>query len=135
STNAHSAAVACQWSSRMAPGPSPILTPAIPLEIGNCLTVASLAVFWPLTRPFDFSKANLKVGSSLSDRSGSGTLFMKLASPASTRSAPTKAAVIPAAIAAVPVKKSRRWKDIGSPFLEHGQENLPHPFARAVPQG
>ncbi len=41
-TNAHSAAVACQCSSRMAPGSSFIDTPAIPLEIGNCLTVASL---------------------------------------------------------------------------------------------
>ena len=41
-TNAHSAAVACQCSSRMAPGSSFIETPAIPLEIGNCSTVASL---------------------------------------------------------------------------------------------
>ncbi len=41
-TNAHSAAVACQCSSRIAPGSSFIETPAIPLEIGSCLTVASL---------------------------------------------------------------------------------------------
>jgi hypothetical protein len=41
-TSAHSAAVACQGSSRMAHGSSRIETPAIPLEIGNCLTVASL---------------------------------------------------------------------------------------------
>ena len=41
-TKAHSAAVACQCSSRMAPGSSLIETPAMPLEIGNCLTVASL---------------------------------------------------------------------------------------------
>ena len=42
STKAHSAAVACQCSSRMAPGSSRIDTPAMPLEIGNCRTVASL---------------------------------------------------------------------------------------------
>ena len=41
-TNAHSAAVACQWSSRITPGSSRIDTPAIPFEIGNCSTVASL---------------------------------------------------------------------------------------------
>ena len=47
-TNAHSAAVACQCSSRMAPGSSLIETPAIPLEIGNCLTVASLPELLPI---------------------------------------------------------------------------------------
>ena len=41
-TNAHSAAVACQCNSRMAPGSIFIDTPAMPLEIGNCSTVASL---------------------------------------------------------------------------------------------
>src|SRR5437016_2616298 len=70
STKAHSAAVACQWSSRMAPGSSPMDTPEIPLEIGNCSTVASFAVLLPMALPFDFSRANLKVGSSFPDRSG-----------------------------------------------------------------
>ena len=37
------------------------------MEIGNCLTVASLAVLLPTTFAFDFSRANLKVGSSLPD--------------------------------------------------------------------
>ena len=41
-TNAHSAAVACQCSSRMVPGSSRIETPAMPLEMGSCSTVASL---------------------------------------------------------------------------------------------
>src|SRR6478736_8478814 len=82
STNAHSAAVACQCNSRIAPGSSFIDTPAIPFEIGNCVTVASLPKLLPITLPSDFSSANLKVGNSLPDRSGSGTLFMKLGSPA-----------------------------------------------------
>src|SRR5260370_42471284 len=56
---------------------------------------ASLMNNGPLTRPFDFSKANLKVGSSLSDRGGAGTWFMKSASPAPPRPAPPSAAVIP----------------------------------------
>ena len=41
-TKAHSAAVACQCSSRMTPGSMRIETPASPLEIGSCTTVASL---------------------------------------------------------------------------------------------
>ena len=41
-TNAHSAAVACQWSSRMTPGCMRIETPASAFEIGNWTTVASL---------------------------------------------------------------------------------------------
>jgi hypothetical protein len=40
--NAHSAAVACQCSSRIAPCSIRIDTPAIPLEIGSWATVASL---------------------------------------------------------------------------------------------
>jgi hypothetical protein len=47
-------------------------------------------------------------------RSGSGTLFMKLESPASAKLAPTCPAVAPAAIATAPVRKSLRWTlDIG----------------------
>ena len=41
-TKAHSAAVACQCSSRITPGSMRIDTPARPLEIGSCATVASL---------------------------------------------------------------------------------------------
>ena len=118
-TNAHSAAVACQWSSRMAPGSSFIETPAIPLEIGNCSTVASLPKLPPITLPSDFSSSNLKVGNSLPASSGSGTLFMKLGSPASARLVPTRVAVVAAANAAAPVRKSRRWKlDMGSPLVQ-----------------
>ena len=43
STNAHSAAVACQCNSRIAPGSSFIDTPAIPFEIGNCVDGGLLA--------------------------------------------------------------------------------------------
>ena len=82
-------------------------TPAIPLEIGNCSTVASFAEFSPITFPLDFSRANLKVGSSLPETRGSGTLFMKLGSPAATRPAPPRTAVA-AANAAARVRKSRR---------------------------
>src|SRR5438132_12982910 len=92
STNAHSAAVACQWSSRMAPGSIFMETPAIPLEIGNCSTVVSRAKLLPTSFAGDFSRANLNVGNSLPDRSGSGKLFMKLGSPASARRLPTRAA-------------------------------------------
>src|SRR5262249_15715871 len=35
-----------------------------------------------MTFPWDFSRANLKVGRSSPERSGSGTWFMKLGSPA-----------------------------------------------------
>src|ERR1700730_3899170 len=97
-----------------------MLTPAIPLEIGSCVTVASLAVLLPITFAFDFSRANLKVGRSLPDRSGSGTLFMKLGSPASACLAPVRAAVTPAENAAAPFRKSRRWRsDMGISLLEH----------------
>jgi hypothetical protein len=41
-TKAHSAAVACQCSSRITPGSMRIETPARPLEIGSWATVASL---------------------------------------------------------------------------------------------
>src|SRR5260370_34273164 len=83
----------------MAPGSSAIDTPASPLEIGNSSTVASLAVLAPITFAFDFSRANLNVGSSLPARSGSGTLFMKLGSPAATRLVSIRAAVVAAAVA------------------------------------
>ena len=53
STKAHSAAVACQCSSRIAPGSSFMETPAMPLEIGNCVTVASLPKLLPITLPCD----------------------------------------------------------------------------------
>src|SRR6185437_6666880 len=76
STKAHSAAVACQCNSRVTPGSSRIDTPAMPLEIGNWVTVASLPKLPPLTLPLDCSRANLKVGNSGPDSSGSGTLFL-----------------------------------------------------------
>ncbi len=41
-TKAHSAAVACQCSSRITPGSMRMETPAIALEMGNWATVASL---------------------------------------------------------------------------------------------
>src|SRR5262249_15061300 len=81
-TSAHSAAVACQCSSRIAPGSSFMETPAMPLEIGNCVTVASLPKLLPITLPCDCSNANLKVGSAFSASAGSGTLFMKEGPPA-----------------------------------------------------
>src|SRR5437879_3947215 len=104
-TKAHSAAVACQCSSRIAPGSSRIETPAMPLEIGSWVTVASFPELLPITLPSDFSSANLKVGRSLSDSTGSGTLFMKLGSPAAAGCTPLSVAseAIPAA-----VKNSRR---------------------------
>src|SRR4029077_15119544 len=81
STNAHSAAVACQCNSRITPGSSCIETPAIPFEIGNCSTVTSLPKLFPRTLPFDFSSSNLNAGNSFPDNTGSGTLFRKLLSP------------------------------------------------------
>jgi hypothetical protein len=92
------------------PGSSPIETPAIPLEIGNCTTVASLATLLPITFASDFSSSNLKVGNSFPESRMSGTLFMKLGSPASARLVPTRESVVAAARAAAPVRKSRRWK-------------------------
>src|SRR5271154_4935665 len=56
----------------------------MPLEIGSCPTVASLPKLPPMTLPWDFSKANLNVGSSLPESSGSGTLFLKGKSVTST---------------------------------------------------
>jgi hypothetical protein len=47
----HSAAVACQCSSRMVPGSSRIETSAIPFEIGNCLTAAVVAPDGTQNRP------------------------------------------------------------------------------------
>ena len=91
-TNAHSAAVACQCSSRMAPGSSFIETPAIPLEIGNCSTVASLPKLPPMTLPSDFSSANLNVGSSLPESKGSGTLFLNGKSSSAAAFNPTRLA-------------------------------------------
>src|SRR5215831_17078704 len=89
----------------MAPGSSRMETPAMPFEIGSCLTVASFPELWPMTFPSDFSRANLNVGSSSPERAGSGTLFMKLGSPASAGFAAVKAAV---AKPAVPTRTSRR---------------------------
>ena len=68
---------------------------------------ATIAMLLPITFGWDFSKANLNVGRSLPARSGSGTLFMKLESPARARLAPLSAAVAPANTAAR-VRKSRR---------------------------
>jgi len=86
-----------------------MVTPEIPLEIGSCSTVASFELFLPITfPPDDFSRANLKVGSSLPDTSGSGTLFMKLGSPASAVLEPSRTAA--AANPAVPARKSRRCR-------------------------
>ena len=56
-----------------------IETPAMPLEIGSCSTVASLPTLPPITLPADFSSSNLNVGSSLPDSSGSGTLLLFMA--------------------------------------------------------
>src|SRR4051812_17339200 len=50
-----------------------------------------------MTLPSDFSSSNLNVGSSLPDRSGSGTLFEKLGSPAAAGFAPPAAAASAAA--------------------------------------
>src|SRR5207302_8568570 len=62
-----------------------------------------------------FSRAHLKVGRSLPDRSGSGTLFMELGSPASA--VPRASRRADAAKPAVPARKSRRlYFDMGSPW-------------------
>src|ERR1700733_2374969 len=115
STKAHSAAVACQCSSRMAPGSSFIDTPAMPLEIGNCSTVASLPKLLPMTLPSDFSRANLNVGSSCPDKSGSGTLLEKLVSPAVA----VDVATSPAAEAAkVAPRDWRRSTELIGAFLQ-----------------
>jgi hypothetical protein len=58
-----------------------------------------------MTLPSDFSRANLNVGSASLDRSGSGTLFMKLASPAWAGDAAAKAAVARPTLA---IRTSRR---------------------------
>lgn len=109
---AHSAAVACQCSSRIAPTSSRIDTPAMPFEIGNCVTVASLPKLPPITLPCDFSSANLKVGNSLPERSGSGTLFMKLGSPAAAG-----CEALSAASAATPAAATRKSRRSGSDML------------------
>src|SRR5262249_9790884 len=70
-----------------------------------CVTVASLPELPPMTFPSDFSSANLKVGSSFSDKAGSGTLFMKLGSPAAAGCAAARAV---AARPAVATSTSRR---------------------------
>ena len=71
-TKAHSAAVACQCNSRIAPGSSRMETPAMPLAIGNCSTVDSLPELLPMTLPSDFSSSYLKVGNSAPESSESG---------------------------------------------------------------
>src|SRR5207244_1823260 len=81
-TNAHSAAVACQWSSRMTHRGQPHGDPGDSLGDRQLLDGGFIRIALAAHAPFDFSRANLKVRSSLPDRSGSGTLFMKLGSPA-----------------------------------------------------
>ena len=73
-TNAHSAAVACQCSSRIAPGSKIIETPAIPFEIGSCSTVASRPTLPPITLPDDFSSSNLNVGKFLAGQKRIGSV-------------------------------------------------------------
>src|SRR5260370_37522679 len=108
----------------MPPGASRMVTPEIPLEIGSCSTVASFELFLPITfPPGDFSRANLNVGSSLPARIESGTLFMTLGSPASTRLVPTSAAVVAAANCAGPGTRFRGWEGgIGISLLERQLE-------------
>src|SRR5262249_35691145 len=86
----------------------------------------------PITFPTDFSRANLKVGNSLPDSKGSGTLFMKLGSPAAACPAPPRAAVA-AASAAAPVRKSLRSRlDMESPWLRWGKAGLPLAVGRLL---
>ncbi len=69
-TKAHSAAMACQCSSRMPPGLSRIDTPARPLETGSSLMVACLAEPPSVLCPRGLSSiAYRKVGSSSELRS------------------------------------------------------------------
>jgi len=86
-TNAHSAALACQCSSRMPPGLRRIDTPAMPVEMGSCRTVACRAeppsVTWPGSLS---SSAKRKFG---------------MSSCCSGRSAPAAAAPTAAAAAAL----------------------------------
>src|SRR5262245_55618105 len=60
-----------------------------------------------MTFPLDFSSSNLKVGNSPPARTWSGTLFMKLGSPASAGLVPASAAVVAAAIPAASAMKAR----------------------------
>src|SRR5580704_1178376 len=76
STNAHSAASACQCNSRIAPGCRRIDTPARPSATGICLTVDSFAVPAAYTRPVCDSIGYRK------DGSGSGGSPSSLAGPA-----------------------------------------------------
>ena len=62
-TNAHSAAMACQCSSRMPPGLRRMDTPAMCSEMGNSVIVASKAEpASPIQRPELFSTLNLNGG-------------------------------------------------------------------------
>ncbi len=94
----------------MTPGSRRIETPAIPLEIGNCTTVASLPKLPPIARPSDFSSANLKVGKSLPESNGSGRLFLKAKSSSAAAFIPTRLA----AVAAEPMNPRRESFDMVS---------------------
>ena len=75
-----------------------------------------------MTLPVDFSSANLNVGSSLPESSGSGTLFMKLVSPPSARPLATIAVV--AAAAAAAAKNSRRWESAIATLLPSASSEI-----------
>ena len=84
-----------------------------------------------MTLPVDFSSANLNVGNSLPDSTGSGTLFMKLGSPpAATRVAIV--AVVAAASAAAPERNSRRWKSDMLQFLLEKTRERSFPIRHVV---
>ena len=66
-----------------------------------------------MTLPSDFSSSNLNVGNSLPESSGSGTLFMKLGSPASARLVPTR-------VAAVAARGPRPLSEVSALEVGHG---------------
>src|SRR5689334_10493725 len=73
-----------------------------------------------MTLPSDFSRANLNVGRSLPDKAGSGTLFMKLGSPATAGCAPPIVAS-----EAIPAAATRNSRRCGSDMLSSWWDENP----------
>src|SRR5262249_24060537 len=78
-------------------GSSVMETPAMPLDMGSCLTVASRAELPPRTFPSDSSRSNRKVGSSLPSSKGSGLLMAPISARPSEEMAdrPATALIVP----------------------------------------
>src|SRR5215471_4562116 len=94
-TNAHSAAIACQCSSRKPPGFKRIDTPAIVSEMGNSSTFASLAEPPEVTRASEASMSYLKFssGACFLYSGGAALIPAGIARPAAAIAAVVEAAV------------------------------------------